>query len=137
MVAGWLVAGPYTHFSNTWLIAITVITDVVVFLMVFSIQNTQNRDSKAIRLKLNELISADKKARDSFIGLENLTDAELAALDTEFEQLLTTLHAHPVIHTLRKKITEEKAHRSSFSEQAEHFVEAILSPFNGNHDHKE
>lgn len=137
VVVIWLIAGPWFHFSDTWLIAITVITDVIIFLMVFSIQNTQNRDSKAIRLKLNELIAADKTARDSFIGLETLTDDELAALDSEFKQLLAKLDVHPVVHKLQKKISEEKAHRPGFSEQAEHLVETILSPFNGNHDNKE
>jgi low affinity Fe/Cu permease len=134
VVAAWLVTGPYFHFSNTWLITITVITDVVIFLMVFSIQNTQNRDSKAIQLKLNELISADKKARDDFIGLEALTDEELTALDNEFKQLLAKAEIHPVMHKLHKRINQEKAHRPGFSEQAEHLVDTLLGPFNPKHD---
>src|SRR5579863_6622257 len=73
----WIISGPYFHFSNTWLVAISAITSAVVFIMVFSIQSTQNRDSKAVHLKLNELIVADRKARNAFIGLEELTDAEL------------------------------------------------------------
>ena len=131
LVAVWLLFGPSSHYSNTWLIVITVITDVIIFLMVFSIQNTQNRDSKAIQLKLNELIVADKKARASFIGLETLTDDELAALDTEFKELLVKLDVHPVMHKLQKKINEEKTQRPSFSEQAEHIVGNILGPFSG------
>jgi low affinity Fe/Cu permease len=82
----WLVTGPYYHYSNTWLIIITVITDVIIFIMVFSIQNTQARDSKAIQLKLNELIIADKSARDTFIGLETMTDVELEKLDTNLNR---------------------------------------------------
>ncbi|MDL2341960.1 MAG: low affinity iron permease family protein [Patescibacteria group bacterium] len=124
----WLATGPYYHFSNTWLITITVITDVVIFIMVFSIQNTQFRDSKAIQLKLNELIIADKKARDTFIGLETLADNELAALDDEFKKLLAELEVHPVMHKLHDTIKQEKAKRPSFYEQTEHFVDALFKP---------
>lgn len=136
VVLVWLIAGPIYHFSDTWLIVITVITDVIIFLMVFSIQNTQNRDSKAIRLKLNELITADKNARDTFIGLESLTDSELSVIDSEFKQLLETLDVHPVMHKLHAKIAEEKQKRPTLAEQAEHIVESILEPFNGKHDDK-
>lgn len=132
LVIIWLISGPYFHYSNTWLIVITVITDVIIFLMVFSIQNTQNRDSKAIQLKLNELIVADKKARDSFIGLEELTDSEIAELDEEFKQLLARLDAPEAMHKLHKTIKKEKAKRPGFTEQAEHIVDTILSPLNPN-----
>lgn len=134
VVIAWLVSGPIYSFSDTWLLAITVITDVIIFLMVFSIQNTQNRDSKAIRLKLNELIIANKSARDTFIGLETLTDSELEVIDSEFKELLANKDENHALHKLHAKISEEKAHRPSFSEQAGHFVETILEPFNGNHD---
>ena len=127
-VLAWLITGPFYHFSNTWLITITVITDVIIFIMVFSIQNTQYRDSKAIQLKLNELISADKKARDTFIGLEALTDNELASLDNEFKQLLATLEVHPAMHKLHATIKNEKAKRPGFYAQAEHIVDALFSP---------
>jgi low affinity Fe/Cu permease len=136
-VIAWLGSGPYFHYSERWLITITAITDVIIFVMVFSIQNTQFRDSKAIQLKLNELIVADNKARDTFIGLETLTDAELAALDDEFKVLISRLDVHPAIHKLHATIKHEKAKRPGFPEQAEHFVETILSPFNGNHDDKD
>ncbi len=132
----WLITGPYFHFSNTWLIAITAITDIVIFIMVFSIQNTQNRDSKAIQLKLNELIVADQKARDTFIGLEGLTDGELAALDEEFKQLLERLEVHPAMHKLHKSIKEERAKRPSFYKQAGHLVDTLLNPLTGNGDKK-
>ncbi len=135
-VVAWLGTGPYFHYSERWLITITAITDVIIFVMVFSIQNTQFRDSKAIQLKLNELIVADKKARDTFIGLETLTDTELEALDDEFKALISKLEVHPAMHKLHATIKQEKAKRPGFSEQAEHLVETILSPFNGNHDDK-
>lgn len=135
LVAVWLLAGPSLHFSNTWLIAITVVTDVIIFLMVFLMQNTQNRDSKAIQLKLNELIVADQKARDTFIGLENLTDTELTELDEEFRRLLSTLEVAPAMHKLHKHIAHEKARRFSLPEQAEHLMGALLNPFNSDSGH--
>ena len=109
----WLISGPYFGFSNTWLIMIATVTDVVIFLMVFSLQNSQNRESRAIQLKLNELIIADKNARDAFIGLEGLTDDELADLDAEFKRLLTSLEVTPAMHKLHKKISQAKEHRKT------------------------
>ncbi len=127
----WLIIGPLTHYSNTWLLVISAITDVVIFLMVFSIQNTQVRDSKAIQLKLDELIIADKKARNAFIGLESLTDDELTEIDEEFEQLLSSLKKPSALHKLHKKIDEEKAQRFSLTRQAGKIVGSVLSPFTG------
>lgn len=122
----WLVTGPYFKYSNTWLIVISTISDVIIFLMVFSIQNTQNRDSKAIQLKLNELIAADQKARDSFIGLESLTDEELLELDIEFKKLIEKLDSSSPIHRLHGTIKREKAKRPTFYEQAENLVDHII-----------
>jgi low affinity Fe/Cu permease len=124
----WLVTGPYYHYSNTWLITITVITDVIIFVMVFSIQNTQARDSKAIQLKLNELIIADKSARDTFIGLESMTDSELQKLDDEFREIIARLNVHPVIHQLHDSIKKEKTRRPTMYEQAGHLVDNLLRP---------
>lgn len=127
MILLWLMSGLIFGFSNTWLISIATITDVIIFLMVFSIQNTQFRDSKAIQLKLNELISADQKARDSFIGLESLTDDELADLDQEFQKLLSELERPAAFHKLHKTIKREKAKRPSFYEQAGQLVDHLIS----------
>jgi low affinity Fe/Cu permease len=130
----WLLTGPIFHFSNTWLIAITVITDLAVFLMVFSIQNTQNRDSKAVQLKLNELIVANNKARDTFVGLESLTDEELSDIDEEFKKLLSSLEVAPAMHALHKKLAREKELRDNSNNltsnihKAEHLVGSLLNP---------
>lgn len=125
----WLGTGPFFDYSEKWLITITAITDVIIFVMVFSIQNTQFRDSKAIQLKLNELISADKKARDTFIGLEALTDSELETLDDEFKQLLANMDVHPAMQKLHTTIKHEKAkRRPTLGEQAGHLVDTLLSP---------
>jgi low affinity Fe/Cu permease len=132
----WLVFGPRYHFSNTWLVVITAITDIVVFLMVFLIQNTQNRDSKAIQLKLNELISADQKARDTFIGLETMTDSELEDLDQEFRHLIETVNVTPTMQKLHKHIANVKDHRFNFHDEAEHIVDALFSPIGGKDDPK-
>ena len=86
LVIGWAVTGPYFDFSETWQLVINTGTTIVTFLMVFLIQDTQNRDAKAIHLKLDELIRSSK-ARNVFADLENATDEELSAFQREFEQL--------------------------------------------------
>ncbi|HWB38777.1 MAG TPA: low affinity iron permease family protein [Candidatus Saccharimonadales bacterium] len=128
IIIAWLALGPRNHYSDTWLITIATITDVIIFLMVFLIQNTQNRDSKAIQLKLNELIVADQKARDAFIGLETLTDAELMELDDEFQRLLASIETTPAMRKLHKKVAHEKERRTTLYDQAEHLMGALLSP---------
>jgi low affinity Fe/Cu permease len=83
----WLVTGPAFHFSDTWQLIINTATTVVTFLMVFLIQNTQNRDAKAMHLKLDELIRAVKGARNQLVDLENLSDDELKNLEAQFQRL--------------------------------------------------
>ena len=87
VVFAWAVTGPLFHFSDTWQLVINTGTTIVTFLMVFLIQNTQNRDSYAIHLKLDELIRANALARNSLMGAEDLTDAELLDLHMEFDRL--------------------------------------------------
>ena len=82
----WAVTGPVFHFSDTWQLVINTSTTIVTFLMVFLIQNTQNRDAKAIHLKLDELIRAVDRARDNLVDLEDLSDEELSKLQKEFER---------------------------------------------------
>ncbi len=73
----WIISGPIFHFSDTWQLVINTGTTIVTFLMVFLIQNTQNRDSKALHLKLDELIYANQKAKNKFIDSEDLSDEEI------------------------------------------------------------
>lgn len=80
----WLVTGPLFEFSDTWQLVVNTVTSIVTFLMVFLIQNTQNRDAKAIHLKLDELIRSAKEARNTLVDLENLSDEELDNLRREF-----------------------------------------------------
>jgi low affinity Fe/Cu permease len=84
IIVVWAVTGPMFHFSDTWQLIINTGTTIVTFLMVFLIQNTQNRDAKAVHLKLDELIRALHGARNHLVDLENLSDEELKKLEDEF-----------------------------------------------------
>jgi low affinity Fe/Cu permease len=83
----WAATGPLFHYSDTWQLVINTGTTIVTFLMVFLIQNTQNRDSRAINLKLDELIRATDAARNNMLDIESLSDKELDALQQNFKQL--------------------------------------------------
>lgn len=83
----WLISGPFFKFSDTWQLFINTGTTILTFLMVFLIQNTQNRDAVAMHLKLDELIRAVEKARNQLVDLEDLSDDELAKLQKEFVRL--------------------------------------------------
>jgi low affinity Fe/Cu permease len=89
VVVAWGISGPLFQFSDTWQLVINTGTTIVTFLMVFLIQNTQNRDSHALHLKLDELIRANTKARNVLLMAEDLTEAELDELQREFERLAT------------------------------------------------
>jgi len=83
----WAATGPVFGFSDTWQLVINTATTIITFLMVFMIQNTQNRDNKSIHLKLDELIKAMKGARNSMIDLDRLSDEQLKALEGEYKRL--------------------------------------------------
>ena len=87
LILMWALTGPMFQYSNTWQLVINTGTTIITFLMVFLIQNTQNRDAKAIHLKLDELIKGVKGARTGLVNLEQLSDAELERLQGEFERL--------------------------------------------------
>jgi len=89
VIAAWAATGPIFHYSNRWAQIISTGTALLTFLMVFLIQNTQNRDARAINLKLNELIRAADKARNQMIDIERLTDLELDELQTNYERIKT------------------------------------------------
>jgi len=96
IIVGWALTGPIYHYSNTWQLIINTGTTIVTFLMVFLIQNTQNRDARAINLKLNELIHAVDKAKNQMIDVENLSDEELKQLSAKYEKM-------------REKLSERKS----------------------------
>jgi low affinity Fe/Cu permease len=86
----WALTGPLFHFSDTWQLIINTSTTIVTFLMVFLIQNTQNRDSEAIQLKLDELIRAVEGAHNGLLDIEELTEEELKGLRVRYAKLATT-----------------------------------------------
>lgn len=87
IILAWAVTGPIFHYSNTWQLIINTGTTIVTFLMVFLIQNTQNRDARAINLKLNELIHSIDTAGDQMMDIEKLSDEELDALQARYERI--------------------------------------------------
>ena len=91
----WAVLGRAYRYSDTWQLVINTGTTIVTFLMVFLIQNTQNRDAKAIHLKLDELIRSKRGARNTLLDLQNCTDEELDAIEAEFKRLRRRADKHP------------------------------------------
>jgi|SRR5215813_2043296 len=87
IVIVWAATGPIFKYSDTWQLVINTGTTIITFLMVFLIQNTQNRDAKAIHLKLDELIKGVKGARNKLVDLEDLSDEELVELEEEFKRI--------------------------------------------------
>ncbi|MGA7520908.1 MAG: low affinity iron permease family protein [Acidobacteriaceae bacterium] len=87
IILAWAVTGPIFHFSDTWQLIINTGTTIVTFLMVFLIQNTQNRDARAINLKLNELIHTSAAAGDQMMDIEKLSDEELDVLQARYEKI--------------------------------------------------
>ena len=87
IIVVWALTGPTFHFSDTWQLIINTGTTIVTFLMVFLIQNTQNRDAKAMHLKLDEIMRALTTARNELVDLEDLSDEELTKLEAQFKEL--------------------------------------------------
>ena len=112
IVVAWAVSGPLFGFSDTWQLVINTGTTVITFLMVFVIQNTQNRDGKALQAKLDELIRASA-AHNTFIGIEHLTEEELGEMQRECRTLAEKegreLHQHERIRVAADIM--EKSHR--------------------------
>src|SRR5262249_3768453 len=105
VVLAWALTGPLFGFSDTWQLVINTGTTIITFLVVFLIQNTQNRDAKAIHLKLDELIRAVRGARNQLVDLEELSDEELERLQQEFHEL------HQQYAAQAKVVSEEYGRR--------------------------
>jgi low affinity Fe/Cu permease len=86
-IVAWAITGPIFHFSDAWQLIINSWTNIVTFVVVFLIQNSQNRDSRAMNLKLDELIRAVDRAREEMIDIENLSDTELQQLASRYERI--------------------------------------------------
>lgn len=128
IVLVWASSGPYFNFSDTWQLVINTGTTICTFLMVFLIQNTQNRDGKAVQLKLDELLRAAKGTRAEFVDLEELTDEELAALGKEFRDLATTPAAARALTKLHAKIELERKRRMTLRQAGGAVAAAIMRP---------
>ncbi|KAA5536471.1 low affinity iron permease family protein [Taibaiella lutea] len=102
VVIAWLVSGPVFHYSDTWQLVINTGTTIITFLMVFLIQKSQNKDSKAIQIKLNELIAANRHTSNRIVDVEDLTEEELDVL-------------HKFYVTLAEKAKKDKDIHSSHS----------------------
>jgi low affinity Fe/Cu permease len=87
VIAAWAFTGPMFHYSDTWQLVINTGTTIITFLMVFLIQATQNRDTEALHLKLDEIIRAQKGAHNIFLNLDDLDDEELERLQKEYSRL--------------------------------------------------
>jgi low affinity Fe/Cu permease len=87
IIIAWAVCGPIFHYSDTWQLVINTGTTIITFLMVFLIQNTQNRDTAAVQLKLDELIRVSETARNKLLTLEDLTEAELDQMKESFSRI--------------------------------------------------
>ncbi len=98
----WLLSGPLFGFSDTWQLVINTGTTIVTFLMVFLIQNTQNRDTKAIHLKLDELLRGVGGARTALVDLEDMTDEELNELQKQFEAIRKQANHNSKEHVMRE-----------------------------------
>lgn len=117
IVLTWTATGPLFDFSNTWQLVINTFTTITTFLMVFLIQNTQNRDGKAVQLKLDELLMATR-GRDAFVDLEDMTDDELAELDREFREIHDQQSTSKTMKKLHAKVESEhllRKHKNIFS----------------------
>ena len=89
VIVMWLASGPFFHFSDTWQLVINTSTTIVTFLMVFLIQHTQNKDTRAIELKLNEIVASIQGASNRLIDVEDLSEEELEALHKHYRKLVT------------------------------------------------
>ena len=128
MIVVWAVTGPAFQFSDTWQLVINTGTTIITFLMVFLIQNTQNRDSAALHLKLDELIRVSESARNKLLDLEGLNEAELERLKGSFTKLAGAASDTAILHEAAEDLdvagAEEKssreARRNRFASQLAH-----------------
>jgi low affinity Fe/Cu permease len=104
----WAITGPYFHYSDTWQLLINTLTNLVTFIMVFLIQRSQNKDTMAVQLKLNEIIAAVRGASNELIAIEDLSEDELRMLHGRYQRLLELTSASA--STRASRSVEEAVH---------------------------
>ncbi len=103
----WVFTGPLYHYSDTWQLVANTATNIITFIMVFIIQNSQNRDTRALHLKLDELIRATEGTRNAMVNLEDLTDEQIARLKEEFERVSRIGGTEPVENVAEITVQDE------------------------------
>ena len=118
VIVGWLVSGPFFHYSDTWQLVINTGTTIVTFLMVFLIQRSQNKDSLALQLKLNEIVAALAGASNRLIDIEDLTEQELRALHEHYKVLadmarrgIDLKESHSVEEAMSRHAAKQRANK--------------------------
>ena len=122
VIITWIITGPFFNFSNTWQLVINTGTTIITFLMVFLIQRTQNKDSRALHLKLNELIASLKGPSNRLVDIENLSETELETLHLFYKKMaelskvdkdLSMSHSIDEAHHIHKEKTNERSHSNT------------------------
>lgn len=119
VVIVWATTGPLFNYSDTWQLVINTGTTIVTFLMVFLIQNTQNRDGKAVQIKLDELIRATSGARSQYVGLEDFSDNDLATLEQGFKRMAQNPDSARAIEKMRDKLSDEHDRRHKLRQHSQ------------------
>jgi low affinity Fe/Cu permease len=130
IILAWAATGPLFHYSDTWQLIINTGTTIITFLMVFVIQNTQNRDTAAVQLKLDELIRANKNARNGMLALEDLTEEELKRI----KQTFASLAASPERVEKVQQVAEDLEDAGEALEQASTRMTAATRPMGRNRE---
>lgn len=117
LVAGWAISGPLFNFSENWQLVINTGTTIITFLMVFLIQRTQNKDSMAIQLKLNELIASSAGASNRMVDIEDISEAELEILKKHFNKLARLFDSEQNLKESHSIDEAEKRHQRKVSKK--------------------
>src|SRR5215208_5352644 len=110
LIIGWALSGPVFHFSDTWQLVINTSTTIITFLMVFIIQQTQNKDTVALQIKLNELLASSDRASNRLINVEDLTEADLELLKNFYIKLSALAKKEGDIHKSHSLDEAEQYH---------------------------
>jgi len=129
LIVIWAITGPFFHFSETWQLVINTGTTIITFLMVFLIQKSQNKDSLAIQLKLNELVAAHEFASNRLVDVENMTEDELRIIQKYYSKLSVITSQEE--NLLQSHSIDEAHEHHNLKKQMEQELEARVSPTNG------